>query len=232
MDGSFPPDAMDRSPDRLSVNLITRAPPSNRSVRAASASDRFGGAWAFGCRRNPSLALRARIRLAGATLESYYMFMPAPLAYFLTWTCYGAWLHGDERGSVDDEHAILGMPFVETNPRRVKMERCAMDGSAVTLDSKARAVVKCAIEDHCRFRQWDPLALAVQPNHVHVVVACPPDVPPETTMTQFKAWATRRLREAGIIRRGARVWTKHGSTRWINNRTSLNAAIAYVLEGQ
>ena len=22
--------------------------------------------------------------------------MSAPLAYFLTWTCYGAWLHGDE----------------------------------------------------------------------------------------------------------------------------------------
>ena len=27
--------------------------------------------------------------------------MSDPLAYFITFTCYGNWLHGDERGSVD-----------------------------------------------------------------------------------------------------------------------------------
>ena len=56
------------------------------------------------------------------------MFMPAPLAYFLTWTCYGIWLHGDERGSVDDEHAILGMPFVAASPPRVQAERRGSTG--------------------------------------------------------------------------------------------------------
>ena len=29
--------------------------------------------------------------------------MAAPLAYFLTWTCYGTWLHGDEPGQ-DGDH--------------------------------------------------------------------------------------------------------------------------------
>jgi hypothetical protein len=34
--------------------------------------------------------------------------MGTPLAYFITFTCYRTWLHGDERGSVDDEHNAPG----------------------------------------------------------------------------------------------------------------------------
>jgi hypothetical protein len=51
-------------------------------------------------------------------------------------------------------------------------------------------------------------------------------------LAQFKAWSTRRLRAAGQVSATARTWTEHGSTRWINDRKSLAAAIDYVLEGQ
>ena len=37
------------------------------------------------------------------------------LAYFITFRCYGTWLHGDERGSVDRFHNIYGMPFIPKN---------------------------------------------------------------------------------------------------------------------
>ena len=89
-----------------------------------------------------------------------------------------------------------------------------------------------SIADHCRLRLWELRAVNVRTNHVHVVVSCPPDVSPERVMTEFKLWATRRLRSAGLLPRGRRAWTRHGSTRWINNAQGLDAAIAYVLEGQ
>ncbi len=51
-------------------------------------------------------------------------------------------------------------------------------------------------------------------------------------MDQFKAWATRRLREAGLAKNDSRVWTEHGSTRWINSDIGLQEAIDYVMNGQ
>jgi len=47
-------------------------------------------------------------------------------------------------------------------------------------------------------------------------------------MSQFKAWTTRRLRGRGIVGVGDRVWTEHGSTRWVNSDDSLAAAVDYV----
>ena len=35
-----------------------------------------------------------------------------PLAYLLTFTCYGTRLHGDTRGTVDRNNNRYGMPFL------------------------------------------------------------------------------------------------------------------------
>lgn len=48
-------------------------------------------------------------------------------------------------------------------------------------------------------------------------------------MNAFKAWCTRRLREESDM---ARVWSRHGSTRWIWNETKLAEKVCYVLDGQ
>jgi hypothetical protein len=40
-----------------------------------------------------------------------------PLAFFLTWSCYGCWLPGDDRGYVDREHNQYGRPRLEPRPR-------------------------------------------------------------------------------------------------------------------
>ncbi|HEX9659180.1 MAG TPA: hypothetical protein VGA18_02730, partial [Rhodothermales bacterium] len=42
----------------------------------------------------------------------------APLAYLITFTTYGTWLHGDERGSVDPGHSIPGTPPLERDAHR------------------------------------------------------------------------------------------------------------------
>jgi hypothetical protein len=78
--------------------------------------------------------------------------MPPPLAYFLTWTCYGTWLHGDGRGSVEDEHNLPGEPYIAPGPRRAKWESLAAKHPVVELDEHARQIVTHAIQDHCRIR--------------------------------------------------------------------------------
>ncbi len=139
--------------------------------------------------------------------------MPPPLAYFLTWTTHGSWLHGDERGSVDRDHAIPGTPCLATDGAHQRQETARLRARAMELDARGRVVVTRTIADHCALRGWDLLAVNVRSNHVHVVVACPPEVPPERAMSEFKAWSTRRLRAARLVAPDKPVWTHHGSTR-------------------
>ena len=38
-----------------------------------------------------------------------------PLAYLITFRCYGTWLHGDVRGSMDSKHHVYGAPKIAAN---------------------------------------------------------------------------------------------------------------------
>jgi hypothetical protein len=40
-----------------------------------------------------------------------------PLAYFISFRCYGTWLHGDERGSMNRKQNQYGTPRIPTNQR-------------------------------------------------------------------------------------------------------------------
>ena len=158
--------------------------------------------------------------------------MPTPQAYLLTWTCYGTWLHGDERGSVDANHRQFWTPYLTPDrPRAIRSvhrQRC----TATILNTAARAVVQETIIAHCRQRGWELHALNVRSNHVHVVMYCGEQVTPESALGQLKAWATRRLREAGLAAPHQKIWTEHGSTRYLWDQASVAAAIAYVTDEQ
>ncbi|MCH7544687.1 MAG: transposase [Proteobacteria bacterium] len=81
------------------------------------------------------------------------------------------------------------------------------------------------IEEHCRRRAWELLAVNARSNHVHVVVRFA-DVAPEKMMGEWKAWCTRRLRESGVMPSAGSVWTRHGSTRYLWKERELAPAIA------
>jgi REP element-mobilizing transposase RayT len=91
-------------------------------------------------------------------------------------------------------------------------------------------VVEQAIREHAAFKRWALLAISVRSNHVHVMIRA--GEPPERVMTGCKAWATRALRSGGVVGPEDRVWTRHGSTRWINDRESLDAAYTYITQAQ
>ncbi len=161
----------------------------------------------------------------------YISSVAAPLAFFLTWTTYGTWLHGDERESVDRNHNVPQTPRLDTNLRLEASESTTLKHPPFRLDSRSRAIVEQTIVDHCKFRTWDLLAFNVRSNHVHVVVSANEESP-EQVASQFKAWATRRLRTAGLVASNARLWTRHCSTRYLNNESGVRAAIRYVTEAQ
>ena len=45
------------------------------------------------------------------------------MRYFITFTCYGAHLRGEETGSVDRHHNVFGNRLAEFNPERVDAKR-------------------------------------------------------------------------------------------------------------
>jgi REP element-mobilizing transposase RayT len=159
------------------------------------------------------------------------MAMPErPLALFITFTTYGAWLHGKAPGSVDCAHNEFDAPFLPANPVEEAERRQAMTQPPYHLDQPRRAIVLAAIQEVCRHRGWQLLACHVRTTHVHAIVAGA--ATPEKMMTDFKAYASRRLTEAGFENRDRKRWTRHGSTKYIWDDAYLSRALHYVLHGQ
>jgi REP element-mobilizing transposase RayT len=151
--------------------------------------------------------------------------MSSPLAYLITWTTYGTWLSGDERGWVKDD-----LPGIQNPDERIQSHaRAQMDSPPITLSHQQRSIVEATVRGHCQFRRWQLHAVNARSNHVHIVVSA--DAAPELVMNQFKSWCSRRLNERPGATR-SRWWTKHGSTKWINDEAYLLNAIRYVKELQ
>ncbi|MEM7811288.1 MAG: transposase [Planctomycetota bacterium] len=148
-----------------------------------------------------------------------------PLAFLLTWTCYGTWLPGDERGWLEKGETAIrpGDSF------RASVAQRKMAESRVTLNLEQRRTVAGSMRGHAEFRSWELFALNVRTNHVHVVVGFA-GTKPSVVIQQFKSYATRSLREQSPER--TRWWTKGGSKRFINDEEHLAAAIRYVKERQ
>jgi len=157
--------------------------------------------------------------------------MGRPIAYLITFTTYGAWLHGDKRGSVDKSHNRHADNFVAPDVTRENEERVALKNQAIMLSLKQREVVRDAILQVCEFRGWAAHAVHVRANHVHIVVAG--SAGPEKMMVDFKAYATRAMRLCDEPQTTAtKYWTQHGSTKYLWTRRRVAAAIRYVRDGQ
>ena len=148
-----------------------------------------------------------------------------PIAYFLTWTTYGTWLPGDERGwhsteSRDPEQPVRGY---------VIHSQYLMKETEFRLTPELRKTIHTCILDHCAFRTWTVHALNVRSNHIHIVLTAK-RFRPEKIRDQLKSWCTRTLSAVGVNRN--RFWTQGGSCRWINQEDDLWAAISYVRDSQ
>jgi len=170
---------------------------------------------------NSSLTLQALTEGVMAT---------SPLAYFITFSTYGAWLHGRDAGSIDKQHNEFGTPFLDPDDERERTELSNMREPPYVLNPARRKIVLATIQEVCRNRRWTLWACHVRSTHVHAVVSA--DAKPEKVMSDLKAYSSRRLRENLNESADAKRWTQHGSTRYLWKDDEVVAKTDYVLNGQ
>ena len=153
-----------------------------------------------------------------------------PAAYLITFRCYGTWLHGDKRGSVDSEHNTYRGLTRPIEAGLEEWERSQMKHRAAQLDIDRRLVVDQVVQEVAAYKGWYLHALHVRTNHVHVVVAA--DRKPELIMNAFKSHITRALRSSGLCGEEERIWSRHGSTRYLWDEWNVERACQYVIEEQ
>jgi REP element-mobilizing transposase RayT len=163
--------------------------------------------------------------------------------WLLTWTTYGAWLPGDERGFVgrvrdarpleEDvdtrrEHDIPYTDYDADLPGLEQSSRKRMKGEPIWLDAEDGAILLVQFRETAERRHWQLLAAAVMANHVHLVVGVPGDPDPADLLRDFKSYASRRLTERHGPPRSGRWWTQSGSRRKLPDEAAVRAAIEYV----
>lgn len=147
--------------------------------------------------------------------------------YFLTFTTYGTRVPGDEGGTTDRRRNTYGTPREPENAGLEHAQRQAMSGPAVVVSATERELGHRTIMELANRRGRQLHALNVRSNHVHAVVWA--DEPPLQVIQSMKAWVTRRLVEEGHRERGATLWTKRGSRRFLWDEGSILRAVDYVL---
>jgi REP element-mobilizing transposase RayT len=153
-----------------------------------------------------------------------------PLAYLITFRCYGTWLHGDERGSMDRKHNIYGTARLPHNQRLEDSDRKQLDHPPLTLDAKQRQVTEKAVQEVCEHCKYILRTINVRTNHAHTVVTAM--CKPEPVLDAFKSYATRALRRAGLIPATLKPWVRHGSTIYLWKERDVAKAVEYVMLGQ
>jgi REP element-mobilizing transposase RayT len=147
------------------------------------------------------------------------------IAYFSTWTTYGTWLPGDQRGWFERSRGLQS-----PDPFRELESMLRMTEAAIVLDAEQRRIVEQTIADHCQIRKWTLHCMNCRTNHVHVLTTAV-DRQPKEPREQFKAWCTRRLKDHDRMKR-AHWWTERGWDEYIDDENSLVEVMSYIMERQ
>jgi REP element-mobilizing transposase RayT len=153
-----------------------------------------------------------------------------PLGYLITFRCYGTWLHGDARGSMDRKHNAYGAARLAPNAHLERSDLSQSQHPPIILNTQQRKVVENAVNGVCEHRKFLLRAINVRTNHAHTVVSAMQK--PEPILNAFKAYSTRALRRAGLISAGVKPWSRHGSTIYLWKERDIAKAIEYVMHAQ
>jgi REP element-mobilizing transposase RayT len=153
-----------------------------------------------------------------------------PLTYLITFRCYGTWLHGDERGSMDRKHNKYRTPKIGLNPGLESSDCGQRKYPTLTLNPKQRNIVEVAVREVCDYRKYILRAINVRTNHVHAVVTAAHK--PEPMLNSLKSYTTRALRKSGLLSPTVKPWARHGSTIYLWKEKEVAKAIEYVMLGQ
>jgi len=144
--------------------------------------------------------------------------MAETIGYMLTWTTYGTWLQGVEKGFVKDSQ-VRG----ENVALKMDCEK-KLNGSAVRLRRKEKAIVREALMAAAKRFKQRIRAIAVHSNHVHIVCEYV-EVPIGVVVGHYKSAGRKALKKSGFV---GRVWTRGYDKRYCFDEKALQDRIDYV----
>jgi REP element-mobilizing transposase RayT len=154
----------------------------------------------------------------------------------LTWTTYGTWLPGDERGFVGRvregcgarvEHDLPGTEYAADLPGLEQASREWMKGPPLYLEPPDAEPLLGQFKQTAQYRGWALLAGAIMRNHVHLVVAVPGDPDPANLLRDFKSYGSRPLTRRRGRPTSETWWTQSGSRRKLPDVEAVTRAIEY-----
>src|SRR5688572_20981816 len=101
-----------------------------------------------------------------------------------------------------------------------------MSGSAVLLNELQRRKVEAVCQAHAKIRGWILHAVNARSNHVQLAVTA--DNSPEIVRDQFKANATRVLRQSPDALANDKIWTRGGDSEIVDGDDELERVVQYI----
>ena len=144
--------------------------------------------------------------------------MPKIIGYMVTWTTYGSWLPGDERGYVENGHIL------PANRGIFKASKKQLKSQAVSLTKQEMKIIHQVILNEAQRIHNEILALVVCTNHVHIAIH-PHSQSIDKIISRYKSITTRALWDTG---RKGRIWTKGFDKRFCFSEEELAARIKYI----
>lgn len=158
--------------------------------------------------------------------------------WLLTWTTYGTWLPGDERGFVSPKFESSpteprcntpGTDYDTGRPELKERASALLKGPPVFLRAEHARVLRTQFEETAQFRHWTLVAGAIMANHVHLVVGVPGDPEPATLLQSFKSYGSRALNRTFGKPLSGTWWTEQGSKRKVGDAQHFASVVNYVL---
>ena len=136
----------------------------------------------------------------------------------ITWTTYGTWLQGDERGYVKNGKTYPG------NKALKKANESSQSAEAVLLSKTEKQIVRQAVIKEAALHGQQIYALSVCSNHVHLVAGYI-EKPISKIVAYYKKAARLALKSKG---RGGKVCTRGYDKRFCFDDMALKQKIKYV----
>jgi REP element-mobilizing transposase RayT len=147
-----------------------------------------------------------------------YVDMARMIGYMATWTTYGTWLQGNEKGYIKNGITLKASPKLEEyNEKLLKHEK-------IKIPKRLREIVKNAILKEAREIGHKVYAITICSNHVHIVVDSI-GITCGYSVGRFKKAATTALRKHGFENK---VWARGFDKRYCYHQYELDTKIKYV----
>jgi hypothetical protein len=163
------------------------------------------------------------------------MFDPHRRYWLLTWTTYGTWLPGEDRGFVSTvrensnerrkRRNELGTDYSRAMAGLRRASQSRLKCPPIYLSIEQARIVWGQFQETAVYRGWQLESVAIMANHVHIVVSLSSDVEPDVLLRDFKSYASRALNAHWDKPASGTWWAESGSKRKKSDTRAVENAI-------